>query len=170
MKIRILSVACLMLSLSACGTRPFTPSEYPLDADAIPQFDVNGQVTISNGQPDTNPVIVYSYGGSKLSSNLHDITSLMTSQAVEELHRHQHATGSGAAKTIELKVDSELSEYSIFHWNSHLHFEAKLGDGEVVQLTVEHSSGSLAQDLNGCVADSVAALFHDPKVLAYLAK
>lgn len=158
-----------VLLLQACGTRPFTPAEYPLDADLIPAFNVNGQVTITNAQPSTDPFIVYSYGGSKLSSDLHAITSVMTLQAIEELHKHGHMQGGTKAKTIDLKVNSLVSDYKFFYWSSNLQLEAKLGNGQVLDLTVPHSSGVLAQDLDGCIAESVMTLFKNDKVKAYLA-
>ena len=76
----------------------------------------------------------------------------------------------GGQKTIELKVNSLLSKYSVFHWNSNMNFEARLGNGEVISMTVPHTSGILAQDLNGCVAEGVMKLLNDPRVRTYLAQ
>lgn len=165
---RYLSMLAVLL-LSGCGTMAFTPTEYPLRAGLIAPMPVAGQVRITNGQPQKGPVIVYSYGGSKLSSDLHSITEVMVKQTTKELARAAQSRD-GAPKTIELKVNSLLSEYSIFHWNSHLSFDAKLGNGEVVSMTVPHTSGVLAQDLNGCIAESVMKLLNDPRVRAYLAE
>jgi len=157
-----------VLLLSGCGTMAFTPTEYPLRAGLIAPMPVAGQVQISNGQPQTGQVIVYSYGGSKLGSYLRSITEVMVKQATEELAKASQPTA-GAPKTVELKVNSLLSEYAGFHWNSHLSFDAKLGNGEVVSMTVPHTSGILAQDLNGCIAESVMKLLNEPRVRAYLA-
>jgi hypothetical protein len=170
MRTRLLILLSTMLLLQAC-TRAFVPEKYELDATAIAQFDVKGEASVSNAQPSTANYTVFTGGGSKLTSDLHSLTSSMVLQASQELARHQHAVGAGNAKTLELKIESLVSEYAGFHWNSTLHFQAKLGDGQVVELTTEHTSGwSVQQDLNGCIADSVAALFKDPKVLAYLAQ
>ena len=157
------------LCLSGCGTIPFTPAEYPLRAGLIEPMTVNGQTEISNGQAQTGSVIVYSYGGSKLSSDLHSITEVMVQQTSKELAKAAHP-GPGAPKTIELKVNSLLSKYAGFHWNSNLSFEAKLGNGEVIAMTVPHTSGILQQDLNGCIAESVMKLLNDQRVRAYLAQ
>src|SRR6201999_3369068 len=155
----LLSGLVAILLLQGC-TRVFEPEQYSLDQSAIAQFDVNGTASISNGQPSTEQVKVFNGGGSTLTSDLHTLTSSLVLQAGDELSRHQHVTGSGSAKTLELKVTYLVSEYAFFHWNSTLRFEVKLGDGQVVHLSTDHTSGwSVQQDLNGCIADSVAALF-----------
>lgn len=157
--------------LQGCGTMKFQPSEYPLRDGLIPPFDVAGTVAIENAQPAKGDVIVYSYGGSKLASNLNAITEVMVQQSRKELEKAGRKKGGTQAKTINLKVNSLLSKYSnLFFWRSNMSFEAKLGDGQTVQLSVPHSSGVLAQDLNGCIAEGVMFLFKDPQVQAYLAK
>jgi len=130
---------------------------------------VSGNVGVINDQAKTTSVIVYSYGGSKLSSNLHSITEAMVQQTKEELSKVAKSS-SGSPKTIELKVNFLLSRYSVFYWKSNLNFAAKLGDGEVVSMTVPHSSGILIQDLNGCIAESVMKLLNDQRVRTYLAE
>lgn len=158
-----------VLAMTAC-TITYKPVEYPLRPGLIPAFDVAGTVTITNGQPSTEPVIVYSYSGTKMSSDLHTITATMVLQATGEVTKNTRKTGAGKAKTIELKVDSLRSEYVAFFWKSQIQFRAKLGNGEVVEKTVPHSSGDLNQDLNGCIAEGVMVLLKDEKVRAYLAR
>ena len=157
------------LCLSGCGTMPFAPAEYPLRAGLIAPMPVNGQTEVSNGQRETGPVIVYSYGGTKLSSDLRSITEVMVQQASKELSKAAQPTP-GASKAIEIKVNSLLSKYAGFHWNSNLNFDAKLGNGEVVSMTVPHTSGILQQDLNGCIAESVMMLLNDQRIRTYLAQ
>lgn len=166
---RSLTILAAALFLSGCGTIPFTPAEYPLRAGLIAPMPVKGQTEISNGQSQTGAVIVYSYGGTKLSSDLRSITEVMVQQTNKELSKAAQP-GPGAPKTMELKVNSLLSKYAGFHWNSHLNFDAKLGNGEVVSMTVPHTSGILQQDLNGCIAESVMKLLNDQRVRAYLAQ
>lgn len=158
-----------VLLLSGCGTVKFTPTEYPLRDGLIAPMPVHGEVHVTNAQSQTGPVIVYSYGGSKLSSDLHSITEVMVQQTTKEIAKAS-IPADGSAKSIELKVNSLLSKYAGFHWNSHLSFEARLGNGEVVTMTVPHTSGLLAQDLNGCIAESVMKLLNEPRVRAYLAQ
>jgi hypothetical protein len=167
---KVLFVICMTLLLQACGTMPYTPSEYPLRDGLIQSLPVNGTTTIANNQPATEPVIVYSYGGSKLASNLNAITEVMVKQAQGELAKNGKANAGGPAKSIQLKVNSLLSTYGVFYWRSNLNFEAKLGDGTVVTKTVPHGSGVLLQDLNGAIAESVMVLLNDGQVRAYLAK
>lgn len=167
------AVRCLpmlaVLMLSGCGTMAFTPTEYPLRNGLVTPMPVVGQVQINNAQLETGPVIVYSYGGTKLSSDLYTITQVMVDQATKELAKAGKPTA-GAPKTIELKVNSLVSTYSVFHWNSHLSFEARLGNGQVLSMGVPHTSGVLIQDLNGCIAESVMKLLNDPRVRSYLAQ
>ena len=159
---------CTVL-LAGCGTMGFTPKEYPIRAGLVPALDIHGSAVAVNMQPSKAPFIVYSYSGSKLASNLHDITQVMVDQANEELKKNGHFVG-GANKTIDLKVNSLVSKYTnIFYWKSHIVFEAKLGNGQTIDLDVPHASGVLAQDLNGCIAEGVMKLLNDPRVKSYLA-
>lgn len=157
------------LCLSGCGTMSFKPTEYPLRDGLIAPMAVSGQTQVINEQSQTRPVIVYSYGGTQLSSDLHSITEVMVQQTSEELAKAARPTP-GPPKTIELKVNSLLSKYAVFHWNSNLNFDAKLGNGEIISMTVPHTSGILAQDLDGCIAESVMKLLNDQRVRAYLAQ
>jgi len=166
---RHLAVALTVLLLSACGTRPFKPTEYPLRDGLIATFPVNGKVAVTNAQPSTASAIVYSYGGTKLATSLNDITEVMTQQTLKELQKAGQPGSSGGAKSVALKVDVLLSEYLFFSWKSHIEFQAKLGDGQTLNFNVRHASGILAQDLNGCIAEGVMTLLNDPRVKAYLA-
>lgn len=164
----VIAATATALLLSACGTMPYKPAEYPLRDGLIAAIPVKGNAQITNAQPSTAPTIVYSYSGSKLSSDLHSITDVMVQQTNKELAKAAQATA-GEAKTIELKVNSLVSKYIAFYWKSQLNFEAKLGNGETITMTVPHSSGILLQDLNGCIAESVWKLLSDDKLRAYLA-
>src|SRR6185437_8956780 len=162
-------VILALFCLAGCGTVQFKPTEYPLRAGLIASMPVKGQTDVSNIQSQTAPVIVSSYGGTSLSSNLHAITEVMVRQTREELTKAAQPEP-GAPKTIELEVNSLVSNYKFFYYHSQLHFDAKLGNGTVVSMDVPHSSGVLAQDLNGCIAESVMKLLNDPRVRAYLAQ
>jgi hypothetical protein len=165
-------LSLLLLSLlSACGTISFTPAEYPLRDGLITAFKVAGPTTVTNGQPSTDETIVYSYMGSKLASNLHAITEVMVQQTAKELAKSGQVNSAGSPKSIMLRVDSLLSEYTnAFFWKSNIRFQATLGNGAVVTKTVPHTSGVLQQDLNGCIAEGVMALLNDGQVRAYLAQ
>ena len=166
--LRLLAAASAAFMLAGCGTMAFTPVEYPLRDGLVTAFPVNGTVNVSNDQPSTAQTIVYSYGGSKLATNLNAITEVMTQQARKELEKAGQKSGAGAAKTVALKVNVLLSTYVMFSWKSHIEFEAKLGDGQVLKFNVPHASGVLAQDLNGCIAEGVMTLLNDARVKAYL--
>ena len=56
---RLIAFASVLL-LQACGTVEYKPTEYPLRDGLIPPFNVVGDVQVSNGQPSTDTVIVYS--------------------------------------------------------------------------------------------------------------
>lgn len=165
---RFIILACALM-LQACGTSSYAPTEYPLRSGLIPRLDVAGNVKITNAQPSNDPVIVYSYMGRKLSSDLHAITETMTQQAIRELSKNGNIINNESAKIINIKVNSLLSEYVVMFWNSKLQFQATLGTGKVVDKTVAHTSGVLLQDLNGCIAESVMELFKDEKIRKYLA-
>jgi hypothetical protein len=53
-------------------------------------------------------------------------------------------------------------------WKSKLVYEVELGSGEKFEKTVTHGSGSLIQDLNGCIAEGVMHLLKDERVTKYL--
>jgi len=166
MRTKLLVLAGVLL-LQACGTIEYKPTEYPLRAGLIPSFNVAGDVQVSNGQASTDPVIVYSYGPAKMSSNLKAITETMVQQTRGEIAKNGRATA-GKPKTVELKVNSLLSEYGVMFWKSKIQYQAKLGNGQTVEKLVSHASGSVHQDLNGCLAEGVMMLLKDDKLLAYL--
>ena len=163
-----LSALVAVLLLSACAVT-YKPTEYPVRDGLIPVFKVAGTATVTNGQPSTEPVIVHSYAGSKWSSDLQTITAVMVQQTTGEIAKNGRKTGGGKAKTIELKVNSLSTDYIAFFYKSEIKFQAKLGNGKVIDKTVPHSSGNPAQDLNGCIAEGVMTLLNDETVRAYLA-
>lgn len=163
-------VPCAALWLAGCGTLPFTPMEYPLRPGLIPAFEIAGTAHATNDQPSTESTIVYSYGGSRLSSSLNAITEVMTQQTNEELRKNGHSNGGTTPKTIALRVDSLLSEYVFYSWKSDIRFRATLGDGQTIDFAVHHASGELGQDLDGCIAEGVMTMLNDKRVLAYLAR
>lgn len=159
-----------LLALIACGPIQFTPTEYPIDKGNIAQFDLKGNVQVVNGQPSEDKAVVYSYGGTQLVTTLKALTESMVNQTAKEIAANSRKSDSGQAKSVELKIDSMLSKYFMFHFNSTVKFTVKLGNGKVLNKTVEHTSGTAQQDLNGCIADSVVNLLSDPDVKSYLAE
>ena len=154
-------------ALSGCGTINYKPAEYPLRAGLIAPLDVKGAVAVSNAQTADGEVIVYNYMGSKLGSDLKTITQTMVDQTVRELQKNGRTTA-GSQKTIALKVDSLLSRYIAFYWNSTMVFTATLGNGQVLSFDVPHTSGNLHQNLNGNIAEGVMTMLRDERVRAYL--
>ena len=77
---KLLAILLASAALTACGTKPYVPQEYPLRDGLIPTLTVNGDVKVGNAQPSTDQAIVYSYGGTQLASNYKDITQLMVEQ------------------------------------------------------------------------------------------
>lgn len=61
--LRFVATLVAITALTGCGTRPYTPQEYPLRDGLIPKLTVSGNLQVSNGQPSTAEAIVYSYGG-----------------------------------------------------------------------------------------------------------
>ena len=161
-------IVVLLALLSACGTLDYKPTEYPLRDGLIPAFQVSGPVSVSNAQPASEEFIVYSYMGTKLGSNLKSITDVMVEQTRKEIAKNGRA-GSGAPKTIALKVNSLVSRYmNAMFWRSSIQFEATLGNGQVVSFDVPHTSGNPHQNLNGNIAEGVMTMLRDERVRAYL--
>lgn len=165
---KLLAILLASAALTACGTKPYVPQEYPLRDGLIPRLTVNGDVKVSNAQPATDQAIVYSYGGTQLASNYKDITQLMVEQTKKEIAKSGKVSATGKQKNIDIKVTYLQSRYIAFFWKSEIRFTATLG-GETIEKTVTHGSGNLYQDLNGCIAEAVMKLLNDPKVVAYLA-
>jgi hypothetical protein len=168
MSIKTLAMLSAALLLQACGTVAFTPSEYPLRDGLIAPMDSAGTVSISNAQDSTAPAIVMSYGGTSYQTDYHAVTEVMVQQTNKELLKAAKARA-GSAKRVALKVTFLESNYIAFFYKSKISFEATLGNGERLSLTVPHSSGNPVQDLNGCIAEAVMMLLNDPKLRAYLA-
>lgn len=169
MSVKWMLLLCAVLLLPACATLSFTPAEYPLRDGLIAPMDVAGKVSITNAQPSTDPAIIMSGSGIKYQSDYHSVTEVMVQQSLKELHKAARPK-SGADKSIALRVTYLKSEYVAFFYNSKISFDATLGDGSVVSMTVPHSSGNPAQDLDGCIAEGVMKLLNDPQLRAYLAK
>jgi hypothetical protein len=162
-----LAVLLCLAFLSGCGTTAYTPTEYPLRDGLIPPFKVAGSVAVANAQPSSDEYIGYSYMGTKLGSDLKSITQTMVEQTVKELKKNG-ASGAGAQKSIALKVNALQSTYIAMFWKSNIVFQATLGNGQVLDFTVPHSSGSPHQNLNGNIAEGVMTLLRDARVRAYL--
>ena len=165
---RNIAIVVGLAVLSGCGTLDYKPTEYPLRDGLVPSSKVSGPVTVSNAQTATDEFIVYSYMGTKLGSNLKSITDVMAEQTRKEIGK-MGAPGSGAPKTIALKVDSLVSRYMMaMFWKSSIQFTATLGDGQVLSFDVPHTSGSPHQNLNGNIAEGVMTMLKDERVRAYL--
>ena len=170
MKSNLLLLIIVSALLSGCGTMQFTPQEYPLRDGLIPPMKVIGNVSIKNSQDSKEAAIIYSYGGSKLASDYNKITQVMVEQSTKELKKNSQLISSSKLKSIDLKVTYLLSSYKFMYWTSELKYTATLGNGRKIDKTVTHGSGILAQDLNGCIAESVIDLFKDDSVRRYLAE
>jgi len=155
--------------LSACGTHPFTPEEFPLQDGRVPRFGIAGPAIIHNAQPSTEPVLVYDSWGTQFTADLRSITEVMVRQTQEEVQKDGRPDGSASRKSVDLRVKALMSRYIFFFWKSRIEFDARLGNGETLVFTVKHASGTLGQDLDGCIAEGVATLLNDPRVKAYLA-
>ncbi|CAM3070009.1 hypothetical protein RAHE111665_13730 [Rariglobus hedericola] len=94
----------------------------------------------------------------------------MVDQTKKEINKNQKNKFDGAVKSIDIKVTYLKSTYIAFYWKSELRYTAILGGSVTLERTVNHSSGILIQDLNGCIAESVMNLLNEPEVIAYLAK
>lgn len=162
---RLLMLSLLLVAGPAFAIQ-YAPEIWPLRDGLIPAFDVAGSVEVVNAQPATGEVVVYKYGAS-MKSDYHAITEVMARQIREEIAKNGRPV-EGPAKRIEVKVVHLLSKYKFFYWNSEIRYEAVLGDGSVISKTVPHGSGSVVQDLNGCIAEGVMVLLNDPQVRAYL--
>jgi hypothetical protein len=165
--VRNAGLLVIALLVVGCGTTPYKPTEYPLRDGLIAPIALAGSAAVSNGQPSKEQTIVYSYGGSKLASDLNSITQAMVEQTQQELQKAAKSTN-GSNKTITLKVVSLVSRYAGFHWNSNIVFQAALGNGQTLDFNVPHTSGILLQDLNGCIAEGVMTLLNDARLKAYL--
>ncbi|MEA3193648.1 MAG: hypothetical protein QOD26_1981 [Betaproteobacteria bacterium] len=167
---RLTGILICLAILSGCGTMDYKPTEYPLRDGLVPPFNVSGAVAVSNAQPADAQVIVYSYmgGSQELASNLKAITQVMVEQTVKELQKNGRS-GAGAQKSIALKVNSLVSRYmNALFWRSSIQFQATLGNGEVLDFDVPHTSGNPQQNLNGNIAEGVMMLLRNERVRAYL--
>ena len=158
----------LLLALSNGCAATYVPTEWTLRDGVIPAIDVAGTVTFTNAQPSTATVSVYAWMGAGFEGNYRDITELMAKQAAGELKKNGRPRP-GKTKAIALKVTFLQSRYIAFFWRSTIKFTADLGDGKTVSKEVEHASGDVLQDLNGCIAEGVIYLLNDETVRAYLA-
>jgi hypothetical protein len=168
MKIQNILWLSAILALSGCATIHYTPQEYPLRDGLIKPTALVGSLTINNVQTLTDEVIVHSYMGNKFGSDYKSITALMVNQTKKEAEKNLKAVNSDKKKTIDLEVVYLKSRYIAYFWKSELKYKATLDGSIVIEKDVHHASGSVFQDLNGCIAEAVIDLLNDPKVTAYL--
>ncbi len=170
---RHIMTVVLVASLTGCAPLAFTPTETPLSDDSIPVFGMAGSVTISNAQASSEPVIVFSTLGTKITSDLKTITEGMVQQAQKELQKNGRPTGAAGSKSIALKVNSLRTGRvtGAFYSRSQMEFQATLGSGQTIDFRVVYGTASYVADtaLNGCIAEGVMTLFKDERVKAYLA-
>lgn len=170
MRLRFSVYSMVMFFLAGCGVIPYVPAEYELREGLIQPFTVNGNVTVSNVQESADQAIVYSYMGTKLASDYQAITQIMVDQTKKEIAKNANSVSENHLKTVDLTVTYLKSTYIAFYWKSELQFTATLGNGLSIEKTVNHGSGVVQQDLDGCIAESVMELLNDPKVVAYLSE
>ena len=167
--LKALPIVVLAILLQACGTMTYVPTQYPLRDGLITSFDASGPVTATNAQASTEPFIVHS-DIRNLQSDLKTITEAMVQQTNSEIAKNAKVKAGGQPKSIALKVNSLVSTEIFISWKSDIVFDATLGNGKVVSKSVHHASGTLMQDLNGCIAEGVTNLLNDAQVRAYLAE
>jgi hypothetical protein len=92
---KVLPFVVLAIVLQACGTMPYVPTLYPLRDGLITSIDASGPATATNAQPSTDYVIVYSYGGTKLQSDLKAITETMVQQTNAEIAKNAKVKAGG---------------------------------------------------------------------------
>jgi hypothetical protein len=166
---KIMSI-CTVLLMTSCGAIQFTPREYPIGKGSIAQLELNGKIQVTNAQPSMDQAVVYSYGGTQLVTTLKALTQSMVQQTQKELEANGTQKPGSAAKTMDLKIDSMVSKYAVFHCNSTMMFTARLGNAKVIEMKVEHTGPVAQQDINGNIADGVVQLLNDKTVKAYLAE
>ena len=165
----LLTPLLAVLLLCGCGSQSFKPSEYPIRQDLIQPFEVRGKVAVGNAQTTNEKITVYSYNDATYTANVSAVTEVMVRQAQKEIDRHGTQLGGEGLKTIALRVDSLESESHVVFYKSKMLFQVTLGDGQVINLSAAHASARLQDDLDGCIADGVAALLQDQRVHDYLA-
>lgn len=167
--LRVLIILAALVAFP-CAAEQYKPTIYPLRAGLIPALDLAGNIDISNAEASKESVVVYKYGFLKLESNYHDLTQVFIDQLMIELAKNGKKLDGVAAKKLDVKVTSLVSNYKVFHWKSSLSMQATLGDGTTVYTDVTHASGNVYQDLNGCIAEAVMKFLNDETLRSYLAK
>ena len=167
---KLLIILIFSFLLTACGTVPYVSTEYPLRSGLVQSIKINGMIDVINNQGSEERVIVYSYMGTKLESNIKVITETFVQQTQKELKKNGQVIDTEGSKTVAIKVNSLKSTYTnLMFWRSKIKFEVILGNGQTIPFTVAHTSGVLLQNLNGCIAEGVMTLLNDQRVRDYLA-
>ena len=145
MKFKHVFLVLLLANLIGCGTYQYSPAEYPLREGLIEALTLTDNVQINNIQDSKEEAIVYSYSGTKLASNYHDITTVMVAQAKKELEKNSTTKNSNGSKSLDLSVDYLISKYKIMHWKSEIRFTVKLGNGKTINSCVFCKIASLVR-------------------------
>lgn len=169
MKLAVLVFA--LAALSGCGTKNYTPNEYPITNDRIQDFKSNGKITVENQQTDTTKLVVLAANNGDYVADNKLITEHLASQLKKEIAIHGTIINSNLNKSIGLKVISQNAYVHIFYMSGKLEVMVSLGESTPFSILVENGNPLNAlRVLNGNIALAVIQILSDKRVLDYLAE
>ena len=153
--------------LAACATaytpdpgRPFEPIKS--------EFKSSHRVTLRNAQPATEEVT-----SGPWIINYHAWTDVAITIANRELTNRGMTVADGAGKTLDLAIESAITESGFVKVTSTIVMRATTGDGYSATYTGLNSSAVMAnakRQVDGAMMRVVVELLNDPKIVEYLTK
>ncbi len=172
--LNLIFVSVLAL-LTGCASYQYAPTVYPLAADRIPTFELNGKLSLENVQSSTQEQ-ESSNSGVSHSYNYKQITDGFIAQFNEEVKKNANVTASSAQKTIKASISHFLCETrGLNTWVYRCEIKGTLttADGTTLNMDYKHGApvtAGIQAGFDSMIAIAVENALENQKVLAYLAK
>lgn len=152
------------LLLQACS-HTYVASDYEIEEEYVPAFDVNGDVTVEGGYEEETPVQMRD----NINGDLKQISEQMASQLQEEIRTRGGA--SGPEKQITVRVTNMNVASRMVYMEGQINVELTLGNGETVSFEKRKGRpGAIDSVLDGAIGQAVLEALSNEDVQDYLAE
>jgi hypothetical protein len=163
--VSLLLLAASLLPLGACATRYTPKPDRPFEAIAN-EFTSTHRIALRNAQPNKEEVRT----GPWL-ANYNAWTDVAIAITDRELQKRGMTLAADAGKTLDLAIESGITETGWVKITSTIVMRATTGDGYTATFTGVNSSAMAAnteRQIDGAMMRCVVQMLSDPRIAAYL--
>ena len=158
-------LCCAVVTLAACST-PYTPRpDRPFEAIAA-EFTSSQSIALRNAQPNKEEV---TSGRWRIDYNAWTYVAIAI--ADRELKKRGMTIAGDAGKTLDLAIESAVTESGFVKITSTIVLKVTTGDGYAGTYTGVNSSSMMAnfeRQIDGAMMRCVVQMLSDPRIVAYL--